>query len=150
MTETKKKKDEKTAVDPNTPLSQLLLDCGKDKYRMVSLATRWALEVQARDPQTPHQAEELVSMALREILTGQVDLEEIESSRRRLRLRRKSTSAPPSRKSWRRRSPRKTPARRKPPPKPRKTATTPPKKPRKKKRNRLWPSHSKAARSSWE
>jgi DNA-directed RNA polymerase subunit K/omega len=75
---TDKKKKDAPEVDPNIPLSQLLLDCGKDKYRMVSLATRWAIEVGGRDPNTIRQPEELVSMALREILTGQVSLADIE------------------------------------------------------------------------
>jgi DNA-directed RNA polymerase subunit K/omega len=73
-----KKKEEAVVVNPNAPLSQLMLDCGKDKYRMISLATRWAIEVQKRDQQVSHAPDELVSMAIKEILTGEVTLEEIE------------------------------------------------------------------------
>jgi DNA-directed RNA polymerase subunit K/omega len=73
-----KKKEETVVVNPKAPLSQLMLDCGKDKYRMISLATRWAIEVQKRDQQVSHAPDELVSMAIKEILTGEVSLEEIE------------------------------------------------------------------------
>ena len=73
-----KKKEETAVVNPNVPLSQLMLDCGKDKYRMISLATRWAIEVQKREQQVSHAPDELVSMAIKEILLGQVSLEEIE------------------------------------------------------------------------
>jgi hypothetical protein len=55
-----------------------MLDCGKDKYRMISLTTRWAVEVQKRESETAHQPDVLVSMALKDILTGKITLEEIE------------------------------------------------------------------------
>ncbi len=73
-----KKKEAATAVKADAPLAQLILDCGKDKYRMVSLATRWAIEVQKRESHTSHQPEALVSMALKEILMGAVSMEDIE------------------------------------------------------------------------
>jgi DNA-directed RNA polymerase subunit K/omega len=74
-----KKKDEKTSKNPKAdlPLSQLFLDCSKDKYRLVSLATRWAVEIKQRD-QSSLPPQELLNSALREILTGQADPEEIE------------------------------------------------------------------------
>ena len=79
MSESKKKKEEKAGHggNPNTPLPQLLLDCTKDKYRLVTLATRWAQEVKQRD-QVSGTAQELINMALKEILTGQVTPETIE------------------------------------------------------------------------
>lgn len=59
------------------PLSQLLLDCPKDKYRLVGLAIRWAHEVKKRD-QSTEPAPELLNRALKEILAEQVSLDEIE------------------------------------------------------------------------
>lgn len=63
--------------NPDAPLSQLLLDCGKEKYRLISLATRWAQEIRQRDQSTLPPTE-LMDAALREIMTGKVSLEEIE------------------------------------------------------------------------
>ena len=73
-----KKKEDAPIVNAEIPLQQLMLDCKQDKYRMVSLTTRWAVEVQKRESQTSHQPDQLVSMALKDILTGKVTLEEIE------------------------------------------------------------------------
>lgn len=79
MSESKKKKEDKGAQVPlaERPLSQLLLDCTKDKYRLVTLATRWGIEIKQRD-QSPLPAQELLNKALREILTGEVKMEDIE------------------------------------------------------------------------
>ncbi|HMU75241.1 MAG TPA: hypothetical protein PLM37_10425 [Elusimicrobiota bacterium] len=77
---TEKKKAVETAepaVNPDAPLSQLLLDCTKEKYRLVSLATRWAQEVKVRD-QSTLQPQELLDVALREIMLKKVTLEAIE------------------------------------------------------------------------
>jgi DNA-directed RNA polymerase subunit K/omega len=65
------------ATKSDAPLSRLLLDCTKDKYRLVTAATRWAHEVRRRD-QSTLPTQELINQALREILTGQVTLEAIE------------------------------------------------------------------------
>jgi DNA-directed RNA polymerase omega subunit len=75
-----KKKEEKVSENhkkTDVPLSSLLLDCSKDKYRLVALATRWAHELKHRD-QDPLPPQMLLDKALREILTGLVDMEEIE------------------------------------------------------------------------
>lgn len=79
MTEKKKKE----AVPENVskadlPLSQLMLDCRKDKYRIVTLAIRWSAEVKKRDQQSPETPTELLNRALKEVLVGTVSLEEIE------------------------------------------------------------------------
>ena len=73
-----KKKEDETIEKTEIPLQQLMLDCKQDKYRMISLTTRWAVEVQKRENQTAHQPDQLVAMALKDILTGKVTLEEIE------------------------------------------------------------------------
>ena len=73
-----KKKEADPIEKAEIPLQQLMLDCKQDKYRMISLTTRWAVEVQKRENQTAHQPDALVAMALKEILTGKVTLDEIE------------------------------------------------------------------------
>jgi DNA-directed RNA polymerase subunit K/omega len=83
VSEASKKKGGKTAAAPEEnkaewTLSHLLLDQSSDKYRLVPLAVRWAYEVRQRD-QSALPPQELVGQALREILTGQVKLEEIEA-----------------------------------------------------------------------
>jgi hypothetical protein len=88
------KKKEALTVNPEAPLAQLILDCGKDKYRMVSLATRWAVEVQKRESQTAHQPEVLVAMALKEILTGKVAMEDVEKLPPAPKLEKKLEVAP--------------------------------------------------------
>jgi DNA-directed RNA polymerase subunit K/omega len=59
------------------PLSQLLLSVTHDKYRMISLATRWAQEIRVRD-QSILPPQELLAQSLREILGKKVTLEAIE------------------------------------------------------------------------
>ena len=74
-----KKTDTETAVpsNPDAPLSQLLLDCTKEKYRLIALATRWAQEIKVRDQSTlPPQ--ELLDLALREIMMKKVTFDAIE------------------------------------------------------------------------
>jgi DNA-directed RNA polymerase subunit K/omega len=88
------KKKEAAAVNPDAPLAQLILDCKADKYRMVSLATRWAVEVQKRESQTPHQPEELVAMALKEILSGKISMEDVEKLPPAPKLEKKLEVAP--------------------------------------------------------
>ncbi len=79
MTETKNKTDEKDvkADKKSKSLKEMLLNCSKEKYRLVSLATRWAYEIKTRDQETLP-VQELVNKALKEILTGQVAPETIE------------------------------------------------------------------------
>jgi DNA-directed RNA polymerase subunit K/omega len=65
------------AAKNDIPLSQLMLERSHDKYRLVHLAMRWAQEIKVRD-QSSDPTQEIVSRALKEILTGQVSLEDIE------------------------------------------------------------------------
>jgi DNA-directed RNA polymerase subunit K/omega len=86
VSESKKKKEAEAAAaeieaKASQPLSKLLLDCLKDKYRLVPLAIRWAVEVKKRDqdkqlvPETPG---DIMNRALKEILSGQVALDDLE------------------------------------------------------------------------
>jgi DNA-directed RNA polymerase subunit K/omega len=66
------------AVKTNEPnLNQLILDRSKDKYRLVLLSLRWAQEIKQRE-QSADTPQEILNRALKEILTGQVSLEEVE------------------------------------------------------------------------
>jgi DNA-directed RNA polymerase subunit K/omega len=78
VSESKKKKSEETkaALKADLPLAQLILDCSKDKYRLVNAALRWAHEVKQREEKGTTQ--EIIDKALKEILAGQADLEMIE------------------------------------------------------------------------
>jgi DNA-directed RNA polymerase subunit K/omega len=76
---TKKKED--VVADNHTKseasLASLILDCPKDKYRLVALATRWAHEIKKRD-QDPLPPQLLLDKSLKEILTGVITMEKIE------------------------------------------------------------------------
>ncbi|MBL0058631.1 MAG: hypothetical protein IPP35_05900 [Elusimicrobia bacterium] len=65
------------AIPLDAPLNQLLLTISHDKYRMISLVTRWAKEIKHRD-QSTLQPQELLAASLREILGKKVTLDEIE------------------------------------------------------------------------
>jgi hypothetical protein len=77
------KKEKQDVVTPelpinlDAPLSQLLLTITHDKYRMISLVTRWAKEIKHRD-QSTLQPQELLAQSLREILGNKVSLDAIE------------------------------------------------------------------------
>ncbi|MBK8575753.1 MAG: hypothetical protein IPN90_08765 [Elusimicrobia bacterium] len=64
-------------INLDAPLSQLLLTITHDKYRMISLVTRWAKEIKHRD-QSNLQPQELLAQSLREILGKKVTLDAIE------------------------------------------------------------------------
>lgn len=66
-----------TPVNIDAPLSQLLLTVNQDKYRMISLVTRWAKEIKTRD-QSNLPPQEILAQSLREILGKKVTLDEIE------------------------------------------------------------------------
>jgi DNA-directed RNA polymerase subunit K/omega len=78
---TKKEKNDvlipELPIHVDAPLSQLLLTITHDKYRMVSLVTRWAKEIKHRD-QSNLQPQDLLAQSLREILGKKVTLDEIE------------------------------------------------------------------------
>lgn len=61
----------------DVPLANLILDCPRIKYRLVSLATRWAHEVKKRD-QDSQPLQVIMQKALKELLTGEVDTEMVE------------------------------------------------------------------------
>ncbi len=78
---TKKEKNEvltpELPINLEAPLSQLLLTITHDKYRMISLVTRWAKEIKQRDQSTA-QPQDLLAQSLREILGKKVTLDVIE------------------------------------------------------------------------
>ena len=77
---TKKEKSDvltELPINLDAPLSQLLLTITHDKYRMISLVTRWAKEIKQRD-QSTLQPQDLLAQSLREILGKKVTLEAIE------------------------------------------------------------------------
>jgi hypothetical protein len=79
VSEKKKFVEELPAEIPlDAPLSQLLQVVTHDKYRVISLATRWAQEIKQRDQATALPPQELLAQSLREILGKKVSLEEIE------------------------------------------------------------------------
>jgi len=79
VSEKKKFVEELPAEIPlDAPLSQLLQVVTHDKYRVISLATRWAQEIKQRDQATTLPPQELLAQSLREILGKKVTLEEIE------------------------------------------------------------------------
>ncbi|TXH29109.1 MAG: hypothetical protein E6Q99_01385, partial [Elusimicrobia bacterium] len=76
MSEKKKFVEELPAEIPlDAPLSQLLQVVTHDKYRVISLATRWAQEIKQRDQATTLPPQELLAQSLREILGKKVTLE---------------------------------------------------------------------------
>lgn len=55
----------------------MILNHARDKYKLVKCAVRWACEIKQNE-NLPDPVSTLVSRALREILSGQVGVEEIE------------------------------------------------------------------------
>lgn len=64
-------------INLDAPLSHLLLSVTHEKYRMISLATRWAQEIKVRD-QSILPPQELLAQALREMIGKKVSMEDIE------------------------------------------------------------------------
>ena len=72
---TKSEKAEKEAK-ADMPIDALLLECNTDRYKLAYAAIRWAKEIK----KTENLADSipvLVQRALREILTGKVEIEDI-------------------------------------------------------------------------
>ena len=62
---------------PEGPLEQLILDTPLNRYQLVTLAIRWAEEIRSRQ-NAPKYTNEVVEMALQEILSGKVSIDDIE------------------------------------------------------------------------
>lgn len=58
-------------------LEELLLDHGRDKYKLVRSALRWAYEIKEKE-NLPDPLPTLIPRALRDLLTGAVDIKEVE------------------------------------------------------------------------
>ena len=72
---TKQTKAEKQAK-ADMPIDALLLECNTDRYKLAYAAIRWAKELKTKE-NLPDPVPVLVQRAIREILTGKVDIEEI-------------------------------------------------------------------------
>ena len=71
---TKATKEDKSKAD--LPLEALLLGCNKDRYKLAYAAIRWAKEIKQKE-NLPEAVPIVVLRALREILTGKVEIEDI-------------------------------------------------------------------------
>ena len=58
-------------------MEELILNYSKDRYKLTTLALRWAQEIRVRD-NLNDPPQQILSQALKEILTGKVKLSEIE------------------------------------------------------------------------
>ncbi len=61
-------------------IEQLILDQGDGKYALVPLASTWALVLRRRDENRHLTQPEILDLALRQILTGEIDEETIKAS----------------------------------------------------------------------
>jgi hypothetical protein len=68
-----KQKDPKEEKD----LESMILDYGKDKYKLVKTGVRWACEIKQRE-NLPDPISSLIPRAVQEILSGVVSVDEIE------------------------------------------------------------------------
>ncbi|MBI5203214.1 MAG: hypothetical protein HY925_16605 [Elusimicrobia bacterium] len=61
-------------------IEQLILDQGEGKYGLVPLASTWALVLRRRDENRHLTQPELLDLALRQILTGEIDEDAVKAS----------------------------------------------------------------------
>ena len=54
-------------------IEELILNCQRDKYSAIPLAALWAKELHRREENRHITANEILELALREVLTGTVD-----------------------------------------------------------------------------
>lgn len=59
------------------PLEGMVLNCGKEKYKLSYAAIRWAREIKQKE-NLPDPVQFLVPRALRDILTGKMTIKEVE------------------------------------------------------------------------
>lgn len=72
MTKAKEKDESRTDL----PNDALLLECNTDRYKLAYAAIRWAKEIKLKE-NSPDPIPVLVQRALREILTGKVDIADV-------------------------------------------------------------------------
>ena len=61
-------------------IEQLILDHGDGKYALVPLASTWALVLRRRDENRHLTQPELLDLALRQLLTGEIDEDTVKAS----------------------------------------------------------------------
>lgn len=71
-----KAKDAADKAKADMPIYALLLECNKDRYKLAYAAIRWAKEIKTKE-NLPDPVPVLVQRALREILTGKVEIDDI-------------------------------------------------------------------------
>jgi DNA-directed RNA polymerase subunit K/omega len=71
-----KTKKEQQKLNADLPIHALLLECNTDRYKLAYAAIRWAKEIKKKE-NLPESVPVLVQRAIREILTGKVDIEDI-------------------------------------------------------------------------
>lgn len=64
--------------DKEEPLEKLVYDTKMNRYKLVNLAARWVRELKTKEEYKNIPYYELVDIALYDILTGKVKLEDIE------------------------------------------------------------------------
>ena len=70
--------NKKQQENNNKSLQELISDTKFNKYRLVSLATRWIEEIKHKEEYKYCSSTELIEIALKDIITGKVTPEEIE------------------------------------------------------------------------
>lgn len=73
---TKSEKAAMAAKAEGMPIFALLLECNTDRYKLAYAAIRWAKEIKQKE-NLPDPVPVLVQRALREILSGKVEIEDI-------------------------------------------------------------------------
>lgn len=74
-------------------IEQLILDQGDGKYGLVPLASTWALILRRRDENRHLTQPELLDLALRQLLTGEIDEDTVKSSAEELAAQAVSSDA---------------------------------------------------------
>lgn len=67
------KKEAKSALEKPKSVEELILDYQKDKYSVVPLASVWAKELRRKEENRHLTANEILELALRDVLTGNAD-----------------------------------------------------------------------------
>ncbi len=73
---TTRTKKEQQKLNADLPIHALLLECNTDRYKLAYAAIRWAKEIKKVE-NLPDPVPVLVQRAIREILTGKIDIEDI-------------------------------------------------------------------------
>ncbi len=67
----------KLDIAEDLPMEALILQCREEKYKLAYVAIRWAKEIKQKES-LPDPIQALVPRALREILQGKIEIEDIE------------------------------------------------------------------------